>query len=938
MSCGNRLCCDKNKRAVKIKYFAVYTLLFAVTALIVNLVFIRDGVTYVRSVDGYSQHIIALEYYGQWLRDFFSTLFTEHRFELKNFDFSIGMGSDVVTTLNYYAIGDPLNLFSVFVPKEYTAYLYTALTVLRMYLAGTAFSLYCFVRKHKNTCGILAGALLYAFSVFSVMAGPMHPFFINGMIYLPLIFISIEKIFENKNPVYLALIVCVAEVSNFYFFYMLVIATVVYVLLRLFSLYRLEIKKMLAPLMKIALSSVSGVLMGAVIFYPVVISFLSDGRTAVEHTYPLFYNLKYYFDLFLSFVYYNGYEPWTLVGSGVLFLYAIVALFAKGKSNTSLKIALLICFAGLMFPAFGGFSNGFSYASNRWCFIFTFVIAFACSHLWEDILFCENRVKKLIIAVLPAVYAGLSLYVPYGNRQRIKFALVFFAVMSLIVVLAMFVPKKSKLKKLAEVAVVALNICCIGLNSFFALGEVTTYHYSQQEINAAVPSEHIAVEKQKELAGDNDFSRYTSNKLEYNGAVRTGGFATHYYWSLSDGNISDFQDSVYLNEGFYQFYNGFDDIAVFNTLSSVKYYYDKADKEGAVPYGFEQTATENLYVNSYALPLLYAYDGYITRDEYDSLASSPEKQQAMLESAVLEEAVTVEKEKITTDVAEPEFEITPDSEFITREGNTFTVTKNNATVTLSVKNSVGGEAYLSLRDINFKATKPTELYSENTEADPLGLFGEGNIQQSGYASFAELKKKEWKQWMAPEHIDFKTVPSDRNGVGEKRMLKFYTPEYRFYSGKKDCDFYIGYSENGFDKIVLTFPKTGVYTFGEMKLLVQNMDFYTEGIEKLTDGLDAEVRVDTDSITADVSLNESRLLCFSIPYSEGWTAYIDGEEKELLKANVMYMAVEAPEGEHKIELRYSTPDIKIGVILSLCGFILLFAIEILYYIKKKNKSF
>ena len=209
---------SSDKKRFNLYYFIMYTVAFGIAVLAVNFVLLRDNVTYVRIVDGVTQHYVALQYYSEWLREIVRTLFTEHRLVIRNFDFSIGMGSDVVTTLNYYAIGDPLNLISIFFPVKYMGICYSVIAMIRYYLAGYAFSLYCFERKHRNTYGVLVSALLYAFGTFGVVAGTNHPFFINPMIYMPVIFIAVEKILKNRNPLYLALIVCIAEVSNFYFF------------------------------------------------------------------------------------------------------------------------------------------------------------------------------------------------------------------------------------------------------------------------------------------------------------------------------------------------------------------------------------------------------------------------------------------------------------------------------------------------------------------------------------------------------------------------------------------------------------------------------------------------------------------------------------------------------------------------------------------------
>ena len=45
-------------------------------------------------------------------------------------DMNIGYGSDILTTLHYYVIGDPLTLLSVFVPADKTEVLYEVLIFL----------------------------------------------------------------------------------------------------------------------------------------------------------------------------------------------------------------------------------------------------------------------------------------------------------------------------------------------------------------------------------------------------------------------------------------------------------------------------------------------------------------------------------------------------------------------------------------------------------------------------------------------------------------------------------------------------------------------------------------------------------------------------------------------------------------------------------------
>ena len=138
-------------------------------------------------------------YFGRYLRSILYNLFVNHQFDIPLYDFSIGYGSDILTSLHYYVMGDPLNLLSVFVSSKYTEYLYAFLVVLRLYLSGLSFSYYCFQLK-KDSKSTLVGALTYIFCGYVIFASVRHPYFINPMIYLPLLLLGTERILHNRSP------------------------------------------------------------------------------------------------------------------------------------------------------------------------------------------------------------------------------------------------------------------------------------------------------------------------------------------------------------------------------------------------------------------------------------------------------------------------------------------------------------------------------------------------------------------------------------------------------------------------------------------------------------------------------------------------------------------------------------------------------------------
>ena len=80
-------------------------------------------------------------------------------------------------------------------------------------------------------------------------------------------------------------------------------------------------------------------------------------------------------------------------------------------------------------------------------------------------------------------------------------------------------------------------------------------------------------------------------------------------------------------------------------------------------------------------------------------------------------------------------------------------------------------------------------------------------------------------------------------------------------------------------------------------------------------------------TATANLETDNYVFFSVPYEEGFTAYVDGAETEIVRAQFGFMAVRVPAGIHAIEFKYIPSGLKRGMWLSLAGLVLLIIILI-----------
>lgn len=93
--------------------------------------------------------------------------------------------------------------------------------------------------------------------------------------------------------------------------------------------------------------------------------------------------------------------------------------------------------------------------------------------------------------------------------------------------------------------------------------------------------------------------------------------------------------------------------------------------------------------------------------------------------------------------------------------------------------------------------------------------------------------------------------------------------------------------------------------------------------------------DTNGFTAKNKQEKDGLVFFSVPYTEGWSATVNGEEAEIVKASYGFMAVRCKAGENEIVFSYVTPGIRVGAVLT--GISVVTLIVYVIYFKKKKES-
>lgn len=147
----------------------------------------------------------------------------------------------------------------------------------------------------------------------------------------------------------------------------------------------------------------------------------------------------------------------------------------------------------------------------------------------------------------------------------------------------------------------------------------------------------------------------------------------------------------------------------------------------------------------------------------------------------------------------------------------------------------------------------------------------------------------------------------------------------------------GYTEGDFDKINNSDDHTeftGIssdFRYGESA--------YFADCKRLSASSCKDFSYINNGFTATIdNQGEDNLLFFSVPYEEGWKAYVNGEEVEIEKVNISFMAVKV-KGHEKSEIRfeYSTPGLTVGLIITIvCGFIFVLYIVLLFIMRRKRE--
>lgn len=854
----------------------LYTLAFAVVMVAYIYPLDSNGKSLIWVTDGIGQQFPMMFYFKEYVLSGLKSLVETGAFSFPQWDFSLGFGMSPLDAVRR----EPFMLLSLLGDEQSMEWIADLSVVLRHYVSGLAFLWLCAVRGRREKLPVLMGTLVYMFSGFAILISVRQPFFVTVfMTYLPLMLVGAERYIQHRKYGMFVFLVFLQLLSGYYSAYINGLILAVYLLVRLGFQYGKKIRAIVGTILQLIGFYLWGVCLAALTLLPSVVSLLSSARVQGGKDISLFYTNGHYQRMFTGLsLEFGGSGYWTYISLAAIGWLACVLLLLRHKKELRpLKTGLGLVMLFVSIPVFGLIANGFSYVCNRWAFAIPLVVGLILVEMAPEFLELSRKDKGVLLTSV-LLYCAVVITRPDITDHIKTIGLVLLCMTALVVLLQdQFL--RSKRVRMGVLSIVTVLSLMMNLAVSFLPG-LGDYASECQDTGTAYEEMAGSMGAAMEAMAQEGFYRVGQSDSNGNQSMGMGYYGTNSYYSVNPQGISDYSTDICLSDQYQVFrIYGLDGRTVPNALAAVRYFV--AEQGAEVPYGFEEAAVLEdgkgvLYENKNPLPLGYTYTTYLSRDAYEQLTPL-ERQQAMLETAVLEqETDTLEQAVPSYQEERIECAISKLSNIEVLEGEDRVYTDSGTELRVTGSNSMefkfegkaGCETYLVLKGLRYANPYTTSGCRVICRTDDI--------------------RRETALWGKAQSYYF-----DRDAV----------------------IFNLGYSEEGLSKCRVSFSADLIAAYDEAYVVCVPMEGYEEQIAERSSVALEQVSEAGDRITGTISLEESRLLAFSVPYAPGWKAYVNGQEAELLQVNVMYCGLLLEPGSYEIELRYEQPGQKLGTVIS-----------------------
>lgn len=753
--------------------------------------------------------------------------------------------------------------------------------ILRIVLAGLSVYgfLSCFALSERSK---LYAAYAYALCGYLVVWG-QHYQFGTIVVLFPLLLMAAERAMRKKIwLLWLTLFCTLASIGSLYFSYMQFVVLGFYILFRIAWEEKLFCGAGLKKTGKIYGSMILGIGMGMFSLLPsAAMIFGVSGRVGGE---PLSvrilsalrpYDRAYYVTLLKRFLssnlqgintysgYMNFYEDSNVYLSALFLLLAaqfLIFVFAgkyRAKQRALLLTALALCGIVLLIPVGSLIFNGFSYPFSRHTFLCLPFFAWIMAAVLHEIL--ENRKIYLPVLVLTALAVAAEYVRIYiGDGKRLALLLGALAVCMAVFLCGAVYFKKKEFRTASMGALALVLMASMSGDAYYA-------YNCQRGILQKAPTEYFdelynpSVQEALAYIRENDDSFYRVEKDYTVGtAISCLNSQAQNYSGVSTYN------SV-LNTGIAEFFEKF---------------WQNLQINNETHHSFANTVNDNFQAS-------LSHVKYVLSKKQDFHVQG--------------------------------------YEFYRQFGDIY-VYRNTNTEELGkfYSSAFSQEAYESAADwVDQEA-----LLAENVLCDTVPELTRSSDEISAYQRTLAASEEEIVQSTSDGNDILLTLPETALGKQEKYILEFDLTfsepilELMVTAGEHTTSLtagpestHVAVSVPGDVREVRIYQQNVPVT---EKAVIANKQLYccpVRDLSGLSEGIRFEAARKDSEINGTAKVGEKGILMLTVPYENGWHAYVDGSEVTIHKVNYGFSGICLEPGEHRIQLVYRCPGFIPGVVCS-----------------------
>lgn len=199
--------------------------------------------------------------------------------------------------------------------------------------------------------------------------------------------------------------------------------------------------------------------------------------------------------------------------------------------------------------------------------------------------------------------------------------------------------------------------------------------------------------------------------------------------------------------------------------------------------------------------------------------------------------------------------------------------------------------------------------------------------QVGYIRFSKNLMKQIEvlnRYKINSRVDPNNLPVMVRINGKKVYLQEYTDQLIGVQADKNGKVEVKFILNGkADKVEFKYPRFVTINAKALSEKVKKADSRQMKFTTFRDGY----------IAGKVHIGKNENLVTTIPYSKGWHIEVDGKPVKANRTLKVFVGLKLKPGTHKVTLKYKTPGLLLGILVSIVGVIVL--IGYTWYLKKNH---